>query len=207
MYFCFCCENRSACFFQCLGVKCVKSACEESEEIGRRKEAKRKSRKRIVVKVGWVGKVAGQYRQQQQAVRIDCQRINVLHTGTKAAVGRGGGGGDGSRVGRKNGALLHQSATAGTAGESPRVLLCLATLEPKYLPAHLWWIAVLLRTRTSNGSAAARGAGSNRNRTGRIPPSGVVVRVPRRRRSYRSGCSLHGTNDKVWATVYRLYAT
>lgn len=159
--------------------------------------------------------MAGQNRpkqqQQQQAVRIDCQRINVLHTGTEAAgtaaVGRGGGGGDGSRVGRKNGALLHQSAAAGTAGESPGVLLCLATLEPKYLPAHLWWIAVLLRARTSKGPATARGAGSSRNRTGRIPPSGVVVRVQRRRRSYRSGCSLHGTNDKVWATVYRLYDT
>lgn len=188
-------------------MKCVKSACEPTEEIGRRKEAKRKSGKRIVVKVGWVEKVAGPYRlkQQQQAVRIDCQRINVLHTGTGAAVGRGGGGGDGSRVGRKNGALLHQPAAAGTAGESPGVLLCLATLEPKYLPAHLWWIAVLLRARTSNRSATARGAGSNRNRTGRIPPSGVVVRVQRRRRSYRSGCNLNGPNDKVWATVYRMY--
>lgn len=155
--------------------------------------------------------MAGKYR-QRQAVRIDCQRINVLleHTTVAeaaAALGRtqrgAGGGGDRSRVGRKNGALLPvQSAAAETAGESPGgVLLCLATPEPKYLPAHLWWIAVLLRARADQPTAAARGGpGTDRNRsTGRIPPSGrLVVRVKRIRRSQRrSCCSLNGTNDKV----------
>lgn len=155
----------------------------------RRGVTKVKQSKRIRVGVGRVGKVAGQHggqQQQQQALRIDCQRINVLHHkgGRGEAEGgraggrrRGRGGGDGSRVGRKNGALLHRPAQAGTAGESPGVLLCLATLEPKYLPAYLWWIAVLLRTRTSNGPGAAGGATCGRDRTGRIPPSGVVVRV------------------------------